>query len=456
MRRLFVLLVAVTLALPGSGLASGYVLKRERTLAMATASGPTRTVAVILFNFADDARRPYTPEKAREVVFTGSASVDTYLRESSYGRLGIAGDVFGWYTIPEDRDGCRFAQWGRAAEAASRAAGADVGSYQHRVFVFPHVPACDWSGMAELPGSLSWINGELTVRTVGHEFGHNLGSHHAGGLRCSAGATPVAVGGSCTLDEYGDPFDIMGGGERHTSNWNKARLGWLAGSNLATATASGTFTLAAQETPTSDLQVLRIPRRDGLFYYLELRRPFGSFFDNFALADPAVRGISVRLAPDYSSTLQSQLIDTTPGTDTFADAPLTAGRTFADPDNGIWVVNRGIAAGRAIVEIALGAPPPGHVGGFLPKRGENDVLRGGAKRDVLYGGAGNDLLFGGGGADRLHGGPDRDVLRGGSGADTLIARDDARDVVECGAGRDVVLADPRDSIGPSCEQVKLA
>jgi hypothetical protein len=57
MRRLFVLLVAVTLALPGSGLASGYVLKRERTLAMATPSGPTRTAVVILFNFADDARR---------------------------------------------------------------------------------------------------------------------------------------------------------------------------------------------------------------------------------------------------------------------------------------------------------------------------------------------------------------------------------------------------------------
>jgi hypothetical protein len=456
MRRFFVFLVAVTLALPGSGLASELVLKRDRMLAAANGSGPTRSVAVILFNFADDPRRPYTPEQARQAVFTGNASVSSYLRESSYGRVELSGDVFGWYTIPEERDGCRFGQWGKAAEAAARSAGVDVGAYQHRVLVFPNVPACDWTGMAELPGSLSWINGELSVRIVAHELGHNLGAHHAGGLRCTAGGVRVAVGGSCTVDEYGDPFDIMGAGERHTSNWNKARLGWLAGSNLATATANGTFTLTAQETLTSDLQVLRIPRRDGLFYYLELRRPFGSFFDNFALADPAVRGISVRLAPDYSSTLQSRLIDTTPGTDTFADAPLTAGRTFADSDNGIWVVNRGIAAGRAVVEIALGAPPPGHVRGFVPKRGQNDVLRGGAKRDLLYGGAGNDVLFGGGGDDRLHGGPDRDVLRGGSGADRLIARDGTRDVVECGAGTDVVLADRRDAIGPSCEQVKLA
>jgi hypothetical protein len=454
MRRLFVLLVAVSLALPGSGLASGYVLKRERTLAMATASAPTRTVAVILFNFADDARRPYTAEQAREVVFTGRASVDTYLRESSYGRLGIAGDVFGWYTIPDAREGCRFAQWGRAAEAAARAAGVEVGSYQHRVFVFPHVPACDWSGMAELPGSLSWINGELSVRTVGHELGHNLGSHHAGGLRCTAGSIPVAVGGTCTLDEYGDPFDIMGAGERHTSNWNKARLGWLGVSNLATATASGTFTLAAQETPTTDIQLLRIPRRDGLFYYLELRRPFGSFFDNFALADPAVRGISVRLAPDYSTTVQSRLIDTTPSTNTFGDAPLTAGRTFADPENGIWLVNRGIVAGKATLEISLGAPPAG-VRPLLPKQARNDVLRGGSSRDVLYGGPGDDLLLGGGGGDQLHGGGDRDVLRGGSGADSLLARDGVRDVVDCGSGRDVVVADRRDAIRRTCEVVKL-
>jgi Ca2+-binding RTX toxin-like protein len=246
----------------------------------------------------------------------------------------------------------------------------------------------------------------------------------------------------------------MGGGARHTSNWNKARLGWLGASNLATATASGTFTLAAQETPTTDIQLLRIPRPDGLFYYLELRRPFGSFFDNFALADPAVRGISVRLAPDYSTTVQSRLIDTTPATNTFRDAPLTAGRTFADPENGVWVVNRGIVAGKATLEISLGAPPAA-VRPLVPKPARNDVLRGGSSRDVLYGGPGDDLLLGGGGDDQLHGGGDRDVLRGGSGADSLLARDGVRDVVDCGSGRDVVVADRRDAIRRTCEFVKL-
>jgi hypothetical protein len=287
--------------------------------------------------------------------------------------------------------------------------------------------------MAEMPGSLSWINGELTVRVVGHELGHNLGAHHASGLRCVAGGVPVAVGGTCSADEYGDPFDIMGAGGRHTSNWNKARLGWLGGSNLATASGSGTFALAAQESLTSDVQLLRIPRGDGLFYYLELRQPFGSFFDNFAAADPAVRGVTVRLAPDFASSVPSHLIDTTPATATFEDAPLAVGKTFADPEHGVWVVNRGILGGKAKVEVSLGTQP-------APR-----ALMGNPRPD------GAPVT-----GRRIRGKRGPDVLRGGPGDDTLIARDRYRDSVLCGAGRDLVLADRRDRIGRGCEIVKLA
>jgi hypothetical protein len=421
--------------MPGQAFASGYILKPERSLAAAdepfSASG-TRTVAVILFNFAGDRREPYTVEQARRVLFTGAASVNTYFREASFGQTGISGDVFGWFTIPERAVDCRFGQWGRAAQALAALSGADLDAYQHRVLVFPHVPECSWTGMAELPGSAAWINGELTVRIVGHELGHNLGVHHASGLRCSQNGVPVAVGGNCWLAEYGDPFDIMGRGERHTSNWNKARLGWLGGSNRLDVTTSGTHALAAQEALTSDVQLLRIPRGDGLYYHVELRQPFGSFFDNFAIADPAVRGVTVRLAPDYANTAQSQLIDTTPTTQTFEDAPLTVGRTFADPQHGIWIVNRGIVGGRASVEVSLGAAPKAAPRAG-PPRTQKPHVRG----------------------RRVRGGPGPDVVRGGPGNDTLLLRDGQRDAARCGAGRDLVLADRRDVVRRDCEIVKL-
>jgi Gametolysin peptidase M11 len=434
MRRFLCFLVAVTLALPGQAFASHYILKRGRTLASAGEAAPLagpRTAAVILFNFADDQRRPYTLEQARRVVFDGDGSVNAYLRESSYGQTGLTGDVFGWFTIPERAADCRFAQWGRAAQALATLSGVDLSAYQHRVLVFPKLPACQWNGMAELPGALSWINGDLTPRVVSHELGHNLGAHHASGLRCLAGGVPVAVGGDCSVEEYGDPFDIMGAGGRHTNNWNKAKLGWLGESNRVTAAASGTFALAAQEAVTPDVQLLRVPRGDGLFYYVELRQPFGSFFDNFTASDPAVRGVTVRLAPEYSNTLQSQLIDTTPGTDTFEDAPLGAGRTFADPEHRIWIVNRGVFGGRATVEVSVGRSPPA----ARPPRPKAGKRRAAGRR--------------------LQGGPGRDVLRGGPGNDTLLTRDRSRDAVRCGAGLDLVLADRRDSVARDCEVVKL-
>jgi hypothetical protein len=431
LRRLLLILLAGTLAVPTPGVASEVVTKRGRTLAAANA--PTRTAAVILFNFVNDSRRPYTLEQARQVVFTGENSVNAYLRESSFGRAGLSGDVYGWYTIAEPTDACPFAQWGRAAQTAAAAAGVDLGAYQHYVLVFPRMAECEWSGMAEMPGSLSWINGELSVRVVGHELGHNLGAHHAAGLRCVAGGVPVAVGGTCSAEEYGDPFDIMGAGGRHTSNWNKARLGWLGGTNLATASGSGTFVLAAQESLTSDVQLLRIPRGDGLFYYLELRQPFGSFFDNFAAADPVVRGVTVRLAPDYSSSVPSHLIDTTPATATFEDAPLAIGKTFGDREHGVWIVNRGILGGKATVEVSLGAQPRAR------------ALMGNPRPD------GAQVM-----GRRIRGKRGPDILRGGPGDDTLLARDRYRDSVLCGAGRDVVVADRRDRIGRGCEIVKVA
>ena len=94
----------------------------------------------------------------------------------------------------------------------------------------------------------------------------------------------------------------------------------------------------------------------------------------------------------------------------------------------------------------------------------NDRLVGGVAGDLLAGGDGNDTLSGGPSADRLFGergndrigtGEGRNSVDAGPGDDRINSRNGVRDDVICGKGDDVVVADRRDRIDGSCEQVRL-
>jgi hypothetical protein len=312
-----------------------------------------KKVAVILATFSDLTQPPITAEAAREMVFTGAGSVNAYFKEVSFGARSLVGkkrtdgDVFGWYAIADKSTSCDYVSWGNAARAAAVAAGVDLSGYDHVVHYFPRTTACGWAGVGQVPGRFTWINGS-TAQTVAHELGHNYGSHHASALTCTDGSgARVAVGGTCTFSEYGDPFDVMGRGFRHLCGFHKERLGFFEPANSATVTADGTFTLRPLETKSTGIQSLRIPIDGTLFYYLEFRQP--SPFDDFSKTSSAVNGVLIRRAPAATTLARPQLVDTTPATTTHTDAALTVGKTFTDPAAGISVRVSAVAAGGATV-----------------------------------------------------------------------------------------------------------
>lgn len=339
------------------------------------AVGGTKSVAVLLFNFANDSRQPWTTSHVRGVVFDNAGSVNAYYQDVSYGQLSLTGDVFGWYTIDATNEGCAYSTWASQARTKATAAGVALSNYQYVVYAFPQTSSCGWAGLAYLPGTGSWINGAMSLRVVGHELGHNFGVHHASTLSCTAGGVRSTFGSSCSQSEYGDPFTIMGSAStRHHVNWHRSQLGWAG--DVQTITATGSYTLAAA--PMSGTpRLLRVARGDGTYLNLELRKPWGTF-DSFSTSDPAVNGVTIRIAPNTTSIVQSKLVDANPSTTSFSDAALGVGQSVTDPLTGVSITTVSVGSSSAVVSVQFvpDSQAPSAPGALSATVGTTSVLLG--------------------------------------------------------------------------------
>ena len=337
-----------------------------------TGSGGTGTkkVAVMLVNFANKKDFGFTAADAKKEVFGTGASVKSWYDEMSYGQTTITGDVFGPYTLsgsgPDSacdwttRDG-----WLTAAKSQAARAGVNLSGYTNFVVINPKSSNCPGSGTGQINGSKSFINGKWNgwYTVIAHELGHNFGEWHSSTLSCTSGSDRVTFGGRCTASEYGDNFSIMGNSykNRHLTSSQKGQIGILKPANTLTVTGNGTFTIAPAGKASTGIQALRIKLKNNFsvsnsqngtesypYYYMEFRQPTGSF-DNFSSSDPVVKGVSIRLGGDYAAKpIHTQLLDATPGTATFDDAALAAGKTWTTPDGYIIKVTNVSASGATV------------------------------------------------------------------------------------------------------------
>jgi hypothetical protein len=339
------------------------VLRQADVLPAAT----VKKIAIIMFNFQNDSRQPFTATTVRNVLFNDSNSVNRYHKEVSFnivsytGHIYVDADVFGWYTIPFNNSPCENTSnndWRPSARSAATPDGFVQGNYTNIIYAFPQTSACSYAGKANINGPSSWINGSFSSGVVAHELGHNFGASHASTYRCTEDGVNVPISPTCTANEYGDPFDVMGSssGRKHKNNFNKGRVGWYEPGNTQTVTTSGTYNVFPIEKINSGVQALRIPTEyvsgsPSKYYYVEFRQSFG--FDNFAVTDPVVNGVSIRIAPNYTLYQNTLLIDTTPTTTSFSDAALLLNQTFTDSAKGISIKTKSITAEKATVEVTL-------------------------------------------------------------------------------------------------------
>lgn len=286
----------------------------------------------IRITYPDQLKAPNTEDRAHSDM----RDVSRFFLENSFGRMTTTSTVTPVITLPYSQawyiakdsevDGLGLVHSHARAEA--RKLGYDSNQFTCtivRVNGGPRLSGISWGG-----GNSVWVtwNG---MDVLNHECGHSLGRNHANFWETSDGSA-IGIG---TNKEYGNGFDVMGGGGGFPAHYNtksKRDLGWLDDSYVhrpsASPTASGVYRLYAYDQPqleTGKRYALRVEKDAQRRFYLEYHPAY-----NTSLAN------SVLMIVDGLGSNCGHLIDTTPGSaGGKGDAGITVGRTFSDFESDI-------------------------------------------------------------------------------------------------------------------------
>jgi hypothetical protein len=362
--------IGSTMALADSGTNSVQVSGDSVQSAAAT----EHRVLAILINFAGNTAPPVTPAQVEGKLFTDPNSVSNFYTEQSYDTIHFYGDVTNWLTITNSPSTCNDQVWATAARAAATSAGYDLSQYQHVIY-FYKASSCDYTGWSWMPGSEVWINGYNDVRLFSHELGHNLGVNHATTLSCTdSRKNSVAIGSTCTSNEYGDQHDVMGSWiglwnevqqAFHFNAAHKYQADFLPSSSIETVTTGGTYTIKNLESSLGGTQALRVAKSDtNEYYYIDYRQKIG--FDA-GLPDGITGGAHITIysgeGPLNNLYNKTKEIDTTPGSfsvdvpDDFKDASLSDGKVFTDSTSMVKITQVSHSADSVTVSVEFTGTP---------------------------------------------------------------------------------------------------
>jgi Calx-beta domain-containing protein/Big-like domain-containing protein/PKD domain-containing protein len=278
--------------------------------------------------YPDRLNAPNTEDSA----YTDMKNFSRFYMESSYGRLSVSTVVTPLIVLPHTRE------WYEAKDAEvdglglvhshsrseARRIGFDSGQFNVtivRINGGPRLNGISWGG-----GDSVWLSWD-GMDVINHECGHSIGRPHANFWN----TTNLSAIGPGANQEYGNSFDVMGGGGGFSAHYNtisKRALGWLPTQNTHNPTASGVYRVFAYDQPVLEegkRYGLRVPKDITRGYNLEFHRAYG------------VEHTGQRELTNSALVIWSgfggagHLIDTTPrspgGKD---DGGIELGRTFSD------------------------------------------------------------------------------------------------------------------------------
>ena len=202
-----------------------------------TQAGPSRGIDRVLVIRRYTASRPLQPSSIE--VIRAFKRVHRYYDDLSRERFGLRRAVVSDWVRIGPCGGCTGAADRKHSEAVRkvRAEGINPAAFDHVVLYV----SCrgDVAGRADMSDDYGVASGRVSLygnlgkRVIAHELLHNQGLVHANLWRCRKNGRPVTYGSACSLEEYGDSDDIMGGGYQLNPAM-RAYLGLLDGRRAVT------------------------------------------------------------------------------------------------------------------------------------------------------------------------------------------------------------------------------
>lgn len=310
--------------------------------------------------YPDRLQAPNTEASAQ----TDMANVGRFYVESSYGRLSVSTVVTPLVVLPHTReyyedkdavvDGLGLLHSDARREA--RLLGFDSGAFN---VVIMRINGGLRSGASWGGGDSVWAGWD-GMDVLNHECGHSLGRPHANFWN-TGGQSAIGEGAN---QEYGNSFDVMGGGGGFSAHYNtisKRALRWLPEQNIHSPTASGIYRVHAYDQPLLEegkRYALKVRKDATRNYYLEYHNAYG-------IEHPSrveLRNSALVIWSGFGGA--GHLIDTTPGTPGAKDdSGIELGRTFSDEGAGVHftVVARNATSPESLdIAVNLGNDPANH------------------------------------------------------------------------------------------------